>query len=298
MVPGLKAIADTTADLGVKNIVIGMPHRGRLIVLTSVMRKQLDKIFAEFHGAPVASEGMFGSGDVKYHLGASTDRVTRNGKTIHMSLVANPSHLEAANPVVCGKTRAKQDYSGDTSRNESIPILIHGDAAFSGQGIVFESAMMTDLPDYTSGGVIHVVVNNQVGFTTDPQYARSSPYCTDVAKSIAAPIFHVNADDIEAVVRVCRLAAEFRQRFNRDVIVDLVCYRRFGHNEGDEPRFTQPFMYSKIDSHPSQLKIYTDKLISKGHLTVEEVNEISQRIKSILNDSFDLSKTYVQKKSD
>jgi 2-oxoglutarate dehydrogenase E1 component len=232
---------------------MGMPHRGRLNVLANVVRKPMRQIFSEFtgkkHVGPVpegGAEEYTGSGDVKYHLGTSFLRPTTNGKMVYISLVANPSHLEAVDTVVVGKVRAKQYYDNDTDRHKSMPILLHGDGAFSGQGIVFETLDMAGLIDYTVGGTVHIVVNNQVAFTTDPKEGRSSPYCTDVAKSMNCPIFHVNGDDVEAVVRVHKLAAEWRQRFKSDVVIDIVCYRKYGHNEIDEPMFTQPVMYKKI----------------------------------------------------
>ena len=246
LIPGMKEMFDRASDLGVESIVIGMPHRGRLNVLGNVVRKPLRQIFSEFSGGtkPVNEVGLYtGTGDVKYHLGTSYDRPTRGGKRLHLSLLANPSHLEAVDPVVVGKTRAKQYYSNDAERKKNMGILIHGDGSFAGQGVVYETLHLSALPNYTTGGTIHIVVNNQVAFTTDPRSGRSSQYCTDVAKALNAPIFHVNGDDVEAVVHVCELAAEWRQTFHSDVVVDLVCYRRFGHNEIDEPSFTQPKMY-------------------------------------------------------
>jgi len=245
----------TAKRFGVESIVIGMPHRGRLNVLGNVVRKPLRQIFSEFSGGtkPVDEVGLYtGTGDVKYHLGTSYDRPTRGGKRIHLSLVANPSHLEAVDPVVVGKTRAKQFYSNDADRTKNMGILIHGDGSFAGQGVVYETLHLSALPNYSTGGTIHIVVNNQVAFTTDPRAGRSSRYCTDVAKALNAPIFHVNADDMEAVAHVCELAAEWRQTFHSDVVVDLVCYRRFGHNEIDEPSFTQPKMY-KVSPYSSVL---------------------------------------------
>lgn len=255
---GMKELIDRAADRGVENIVIGMPHRGRLNVLGNVVRKPLRQIFSEFSGGikPVEDAGGYtGSGDVKYHLGTSYDRPTRSGKRVHLSLVANPSHLEAVDPVVIGKTRAKQYYSNDTDRSKNMAILLHGDGSFSGQGVVYETLHLSDLPNYTIGGTIHIVVNNQVAFTTDPKSSRSSPYCTDVAKALNAPIFHVNGDDVEAVVHACELAAEWRHKFKADVVVDIVCYRRFGHNEIDEPSFTQPNMY-KVSSRSNSLACF------------------------------------------
>lgn len=246
LIPGMKEMFDRASDLGVESIVMGMAHRGRLNVLGNVVRKPIRRIFCEFSGGglPVDEVGLYkGTGDVKYHLGTSYDRPTRGGRRIHLSLVANPSHLEAVNPLVVGKTRAKQYYSDDAERMKNMGVLIHGDGSFSGQGVVYETLHLSALPNYTTGGTIHIVFNNQVSFTTDPKSGRSSQYSTDVAKALNAPIFHVNGDDVEAVVRVCELAAEWRQTFHSDVVVDLVCYRRFGHNEIDEPSFTQPKMY-------------------------------------------------------
>ncbi|KAL3338931.1 hypothetical protein AABB24_027835 [Solanum stoloniferum] len=263
LIPGMKEMFDRSADLGVESIVIGMPHRGRLNVLGNVVRKPLRQIFSEFTGGtkPADGAGYVGTGDVKYHLGTSYDRPTRGGKRIHLSLVANPSHLEAVDPVVVGKTRAKQYYSNDVDRTKNMGVLLHGDGSFAGQGVVYETLHLSALPNYTTGGTIHIVVNNQVAFTTDPKAGRSSQYCTDVAKALSAPIFHVNGDDVEGVVHACELAAEWRQTFHSDVVVDIVCYRRFGHNEIDEPSFTQPKMYQVIRSHPSSLEIYQNKLL-------------------------------------
>ncbi|KAG6554594.1 hypothetical protein Mapa_003612 [Marchantia paleacea] len=261
LIPGMKELIDKAADLGVESVVIGMPHRGRLNVLGNVVRKPLRQIFNEFSGgikpAEVEAGGYTGSGDVKYHLGTSYDRPTTSGKTIHLSLVANPSHLEAVAPVVIGKTRAKQYYSQDTKRLKHMAVLLHGDGSFSGQGVVYETLHLSDLINYSTGGTVHIVVNNQVAFTTDPKYSRSSPYCTDVAKALCAPIIHVNGDDVEAVVHACELAAEWRCKFHADVVVDIVCYRRFGHNEIDEPNFTQPRMYQSllmVEVNPEILK--------------------------------------------
>lgn len=249
LIPGMKEMFDRASALGVENIVMGMAHRGRLNVLGNVVRKPLRQIFCEFSGGglPVDEAGLYtGTGDVKYHLGTSYDRPTRGGRRLHLSLVANPSHLEAVNPLVIGKTRAKQYYSNDAKRMKNMGVLIHGDGSFAGQGVVYETLHLSALPNYTTGGTIHIVFNNQVAFTTDPKSGRSSQYSTDVAKALNAPIFHVNGDDVEAVIHVCELAAEWRQTFHSDVVVDLVCYRRFGHNEIDEPSFTQPKMYKVV----------------------------------------------------
>lgn len=302
LIPGMKALIDRAADLGVANIVIGMPHRGRLNVLANVVRKPMTQIFCEFSGvAHIANAGegeYHGSGDVKYHLGTSYSRPTSSGKRVYLSLVANPSHLEAVNTVVLGKTRAKQHYADDTARSASMPILLHGDGAFAGQGIVYETLDMSGLTDYTCGGCVHLVVNNQVAFTTDPKDGRSSPYCTDVAKSITVPIFHVNGDDAEAVVRVCQLAAEWRQAWKTDVVVDLVCYRKYGHNEIDEPMFTQPLMYKAIKVHKNCHAQYADQLVAEGSLTQAEVNDIHAKISSTLDVEFEGAKSYKPSKKD
>lgn len=300
LIPGMKVLIDTAADMGVQNVVIGMPHRGRLNVLANVVRKPMTQIFCEFSGVPAnAGEGEYhGSGDVKYHLGTSFSRPTTSGKRVYLSLVANPSHLEAVNTVVLGKTRAKQHYMSDAQRTHTMPILLHGDGAFAGQGIVYETLDMSGLTDYTVGGCVHLVVNNQVAFTTDPKDGRSSPYCTDVAKSIAVPIFHVNGDDVEAVVRVCQLAAEWRQAWKTDVVVDLVCYRKHGHNEIDEPMFTQPLMYKKIKVHRNSHQQYVDQLLAEGSLTQAEVDAIHKKISSILDTEFEGAKSYVPSKKD
>lgn len=267
VIPGMKAMIDRSVNLGVESIVMGMPHRGRLNVLGNVVRKPLEQIFQEFQGLNFdqdqwKNENDFSfSGDVKYHLGTSFKRRYPDGKTIHLSLVANPSHLEAVNPVVEGKTRAKQFYMGDDTFSKVMPVLLHGDAAFAGQGIVYETIGLSQLENYKTGGTIHVIVNNQIGFTTDPYNSRSSSFCSDIGKAFQIPIFHVNGDDPEAVVHVFEVASEWRQKFKRDCIIDLVCYRRHGHNELDQPLFTQPLMYKKIAKQPSTLDIYTEKLL-------------------------------------
>jgi len=279
VLPGLQAMVEHGSDLGVENVVVGMPHRGRLNVLANLVHKPLDQIFHEFtpHEDP-DNETYLGSGDVKYHLGTSQTRDMRNGRSVHFSLMANPSHLEAVDPVVVGKTRAKQFFTGDTERKRTMGLLLHGDASFAGQGVVAETLELSDLRDYTTGGTIHVIVNNQIGFTTDPRYARSSPYPTDVGKLVGVPIFHVNGDDVESVVRVCKLAMEYRQRFNKDVIVDVFCYRRHGHNELDQPMFTQPLMYQKIKSHPTPFKVYSDQLLAEGVMTKAQLKELKDEI--------------------
>lgn len=300
LIPGMKEMFDRSSDLGVESIVIGMPHRGRLNVLGNVVRKPLRQIFSEFDKKKHEDEdGLYtGTGDVKYHLGTSYDRPTRGGRRIHLSLVANPSHLEAVDPLVVGKTRAKQYYSNDIDRTRNMGVLIHGDGSFAGQGVVYETLHLSGLPNYTTGGTIHIVVNNQVAFTTDPQAGRSSQYCTDVAKALNAPIFHVNGDDVEAVVHVSELASEWRQIFHSDVVVDIVCYRRHGHNEGDEPSFTQPKMYKVIRNHPSALEIYEKKLVESGTFSKEDIDKINNKVETILEEEFSHSKEYVPIKRD
>ncbi|CAM6090199.1 unnamed protein product [Calypogeia fissa] len=302
LIPGMKELIDHAANLGVESVVIGMPHRGRLNVLGNVVRKPLKQIFNEFSGgikpAEVEAGGYTGSGDVKYHLGTSYDRSTTSGKTIHLSLVANPSHLEAVAPVVIGKTRAKQYYSQDKERLKHVAIILHGDGSFSGQGVVYETLHLSDLINYSTGGTIHIVVNNQVAFTTDPKSSRSSPYCTDVAKALCAPIIHVNGDDVEAVVRACELAIEWRCQFHADIVVDIVCYRRFGHNEIDEPSFTQPKMYQVIKGHKPALDIYMKKLSDSGDINASKIKGMQDTVMGVLNDEFNQSKDYVPKKRD
>jgi len=243
LIPGMKALIDRTVDAGPKSIVIGMPHRGRLNVLANVIRKPIEAILSEFKGAADGVDGE-GGGDVKYHLGANYVRPTPSGKRVALSLVANPSHLEAENTVVTGKVKALQDFDGGSSVDEAMGILLHGDAAFAGQGVVAETLNLSQLRGYRTGGTIHLIVNNQIGFTTDPRQGRSTPYPSDVAKTIDAPILHVNGDDPEAVTFVCQLAADWRATFHKDVVIDIVCYRRHGHNETDQPMFTQPKMYT------------------------------------------------------
>jgi 2-oxoglutarate dehydrogenase E1 component len=289
-IPGLKALIDTSCDAGVESVVLGMPHRGRLNVLSSVMKKPLEMIVAEFAGSSASGVGTF-SGDVKYHLGYSNNREI-NGKTLHMSLLPNPSHLETVNTVVLGKTRAKNYYNKCTDGSKSMSILLHGDAAFSGQGVVYETLGLGALQGYSTGGTVHIIVNNQVGFTTDPHCSRSSPYCSDIAKSVNAPVFHVNGDDPEAVVRAFQLAAEYRAEFLSDVVLDVVCYRQHGHNETDEPAFTQPLMYKVIRSKPSVLQTYGQSLQDKKLMTAEEVEAVSLRVSQSISDRLEASKTY------
>jgi len=297
MVPALEAIMKTGGQFGLDEIVIGMPHRGRLNVLANVMQKPYRAIFNEFHGGASTPDDVQGSGDVKYHLGTSADREF-DGNKIHLSLNANPSHLEAVNPVVIGKTRAKQEQKNDGKHETTLSLLLHGDAAFAGQGIISECFGMSGLRGYNTGGTIHFIVNNQIGFTTSPQFARSSPYPSDVAKMVQAPIFHVNGDDPEAVVFGTKLATEFRQEFKRDVVIDMFCYRRFGHNESDEPSFTQPLMYAAIKKHPSVVKLYADKLINEGVITAEQFASMEGEFISYLEDEFEAAKEYSVNKAD
>eukprot|EP00958_Prasinococcus_capsulatus_P010279 scaffold998_cov411-Prasinococcus_capsulatus_cf.AAC.24 len=292
LIPGMKALIDRSSDLGVEAIVMGMPHRGRLNVLGEVVRMPLASIFGEFEKKKKErTEEWEGSGDVKYHLGTSYDRPTVSGNRIHLSLVANPSHLEAVNPVVEGKVRAKQYYRKDGTKDKNMALLIHGDGAFSGQGVVYETMHMSELPGYSTGGTIHIVLNNQVAFTTDPKFSRSSPYCTDVAKAVNVPIFHVNGDDPEAVCFVCELAAEWRQAHKKDVVIDVVCYRRHGHNEIDEPLFTQPMMYQAVRNQRTVLTQYEDRLIAEGVVTKERAQLMRNRITDILEQEYAASKT-------
>ncbi|XP_037934152.1 2-oxoglutarate dehydrogenase-like, mitochondrial isoform X2 [Teleopsis dalmanni] len=288
MIVALKEIIDVSTDLGVESVIMGMPHRGRLNTLANVCRKPLEQIFNQFAGLEAADDG---SGDVKYHLGTYIERLNRvTNKNIRLAVVANPSHLEAVDPVVQGKTRAEQFYRGDQEGKKVMSILLHGDAAFCGQGVVYETMHLSDLPDYTTHGTIHVVANNQVGFTTDPRFSRSSPYCTDVARVVNAPIFHVNADDPEAVMHVCKVAAEWRATFHKDVVIDLVCYRRNGHNEIDEPMFTQPLMYQKIRKMKNCLDLYADKLIAEGTVTGDEVKSVAAKYEKICEEAFEGAK--------
>ncbi|KAK8739252.1 hypothetical protein OTU49_003545 [Cherax quadricarinatus] len=289
LIPAMKQVIDRSTSLGVESFVMGMPHRGRLNVLSNVCRKPLEHIFTQFAGLDTGDEG---SGDVKYHLGTYQERLNRvTNKNIRLAIVANPSHLEAVDPVVQGKTRAEQFYHGDSEGNKVLSILLHGDAAFSGQGIVYETFHLSELPEYTTHGTIHIVVNNQIGFTTDPRMSRSSPYCTDVARVVNAPIFHVNADDPEAVMHVCNVASDWRHTFHKDVVIDLVCYRRNGHNEIDEPMFTQPLMYNRIRKLKPVLELYAEKLIKEGVVTAEEVKEVKDKYEKILEEAFTSAKS-------
>src|SRR5205807_5588052 len=297
LIPALEQIIKRGGNLGVKEIVLGMPHRGRLNVLTQVMGKPHRAIFHEFKGGSAAPDDVEGSGDVKYHLGASSDREF-DGNIVHLSLTANPSHLEIVDPVVLGKARAKQDQRGDKERTTILPLLIHGDAAFAGQGVVAECFGLSSLRGHRSGGSVHFIVNNQIGFTTSPLWARSSPYPSDVAKMIEAPIFHVNGDDPEAVVYAAKIAIEFRQRFKKPVVVDMFCYRRFGHNESDEPSFTQPLMYKKIAEHPTVVELYSKRLISDGVLSAGDLEAMQAEYRRQLDDDFSVAEGYKANKAD
>ena len=299
LIPGLKYMIDKSTELGLEHIVIGMPHRGRLNVLSNVIRKPIHQIFNEFQGTHVdmEKEDMDGdwssSGDVKYHLGTSYDRTYPDGRKVHLSMVANPSHLEAVNPVVEGKVRAKQFYLGndEAAKKQVLPLLLHGDAAFSGQGIIYETLNLSQVRHYSTGGTIHVVVNNQIGFTTNPNDARSSYYCTDVGKTLDIPIFHVNADDPEAVVKVFELVAEWRQQWGVDCIVDLVCYRRFGHNEIDNPMYTQPMMYSAVGQMTSTLDKYIAALTAEGVVSAEDCKAVTTKVWNFFEKTFEESKS-------
>jgi 2-oxoglutarate dehydrogenase E1 component len=297
LIPAMEQIIKRGGALGVKEIVIGMPHRGRLSVLANVMGKPYRAIFNEFQGGSFKPEDVDGSGDVKYHLGASSDR-TFDDNTVHLSLTANPSHLEAVNPVVLGKVRAKQDQLGDTERHQVLGILLHGDAAFAGQGVVAEGLGLSGLRGHRTGGTIHIVVNNQIGFTTAPHFSRSSPYPTDIALMVEAPIFHVNGDDPEAVVHAAKVATEFRQKFGKDVVIDIFCYRRFGHNEGDEPMFTNPMMYNRIKKHKTTLQLYTERLVQDGLIPEGEIEDMKAAFQARLNDEFEAGKEYKPNKAD
>ncbi len=298
MLPALEAVIKYGSQYGVEEIIYGMPHRGRLNVLSNVMAKPYHVIFHEFSGGSSNPDDVEGSGDVKYHLGTSTDREF-DGVKVHMSLVPNPSHLEAVNPVVLGKVRAQQVAADDLENHSSVlPVLLHGDAAFAGQGIVWECLGFSGIRGYNTGGCIHFIVNNQIGFTTSPQFARSSPYSSDVAKGVQAPIFHVNGDDPEAVTFACKIAIEFRQKFGRDIVIDMWCYRRFGHNEGDEPMFTQPLMYAAIKKHPKVSKQYGKRLIEEGVVDQEWINGITKEYNDFLEAEFELGKNYTPDKAD
>ncbi|XP_029344577.1 2-oxoglutarate dehydrogenase, mitochondrial isoform X7 [Acyrthosiphon pisum] len=288
LIPAMKQVIDKSTDYGVESVIMGMPHRGRLNVLANICRKPLSQIFTQFAALEAEDDG---SGDVKYHLGTYIERLNRaTNKNVRLAVVANPSHLEAVDPVVQGKTRAEQFYRGDGEGKKVMSLLLHGDAAFCGQGVVYETFHLSDLPDYTTHGTIHIVVNNQIGFTTDPRHSRSSPYCTDVARVVNAPIFHVNSDDPEAVMHVCNIAAEWRNVFHKDVVIDLVSYRRYGHNEIDEPMFTQPIMYKVIKKTPPVLDKYADKLIEEKVVTKEEVKDVWDKYDKICEEAYTASR--------
>ncbi len=303
LIPALEQIIKRGGQLGLKEIVLGMAHRGRLNVLTNVMAKPFRAVFHEFKGGSFAPEEVEGSGDVKYHLGASSDREFDDNK-VHLSLTANPSHLEIVNPVVLGKVRAKQDKleevndRGSRTRDTVLPLLIHGDAAFAGQGVVAECLGLSGLKGHRTGGSIHFIINNQIGFTTNPSFSRSSPYPSDVAKMVEAPIFHVNGDDPEAVVFAAKVAIEYRQKFHKPVVIDMFCYRRFGHNEGDEPAFTQPLMYQKIRSHLTTVTLYSKKLLDEKVLDESSADKVKSDFREYLEGEFELGKNYRPNKAD
>ncbi|MEL0233212.1 MAG: 2-oxoglutarate dehydrogenase E1 component [Alphaproteobacteria bacterium] len=297
MIPAIEQILKRGSQLGLGEIVVGMAHRGRLNMLHNVFGKPFRAIISEFLGNPANPEVAGGSGDVKYHMGASSDREF-DGRTVHLSLAPNPSHLEIVDPVVVGRVRAKQQQRDDVDRREVVGILLHGDAAFAGQGVVGETFAFSALRGYRTGGTIHIIVNNQIGFTTSPHYSRSSPYPTDVAKMVMAPIFHVNGDDPEAVVHAARIAIEFRQAFGTDVVLDMFCYRRFGHNEGDEPMFTQPLMYKTIGKHPTTRTIYADKLVAEGIMSRAETQAVVDERIAYLDAEFEAGTSYRPNKAD
>ena len=298
MIPALEQIIKRGGQLGLREIAFGMAHRGRLNVLSQVMGKPHRVIFHEFKGGSASPDEVEGSGDVKYHLGASSDREF-DGNSVHLSLTANPSHLEIVDPVVLGKVRAKQDQLNDVfERTKVLALLIHGDAAFAGQGVVAECFGLSGLRGHRTGGSLHFIVNNQIGFTTYPRYSRSSPYPSDVAKLVEAPIFHVNGDDPEAVVFCAKVATEYRQKFHKPVVIDMFCYRRFGHNEGDEPSFTQPIMYRLIRSHPTTLQIYADRLGAEGIVTRGEVEKMRADWRRRLEAEFEAGQAYLPNKAD
>jgi len=292
MIPALEAVIKHGGQAGVREIIYGMAHRGRLNVLANVMAKPYKVIFHEFSGGSANPDDVGGSGDVKYHLGTSTDREF-DGVSVHMSLTPNPSHLEAVNPVVLGKARAQAVIRDDLeTKQQVLPVLIHGDAAFAGQGVVWESLSLSGVPGYDTGGCIHFIINNQIGFTTSPKFARSSPYPSDVAKGVQAPILHVNGDDPEAVTFACKLAVEYRQTFHRDIVIDMWCYRRFGHNEGDEPKFTQPLMYDEIRKHPKVSVHYEKRLIAEGVIEDGHRESVSADFIELLEAEFEAAKSY------
>ena len=307
IIPALKDAIDRGSELGVHSYIFGMPHRGRLNVLANVMRKPMPLLFKEFQGTHydpsehIKSDSKWGrSGDVKYHLGTSMDRIYADGRKVHLALVANPSHLECVDPLVVGKARAKQYFGGNRPEDfKSVcPILLHGDAAFAGQGVVYETMQLAGVEDFNVGGTIHVIVNNQIGFTTNPVNSRSTPYCSDLGKAFECPIFHCNGDDPLAVSTALETAIEWRQKWGTDVIVDMICYRRNGHNELDQPHFTQPIMYQKIDKHPTTFKLFEQRLAKEGHLTQTEMDTVKASVLSSYEKDFEASKTYVSKESE
>ncbi|WP_299193179.1 2-oxoglutarate dehydrogenase E1 component [uncultured Erythrobacter sp.] len=298
MIPALEAVIKQGSQGGVREIIYGMAHRGRLNVLANVMAKPYKVIFHEFSGGTANPEDVGGSGDVKYHLGTSTDREF-DGISVHMSLVPNPSHLETVDPVVLGKSRAQQAIRDDLeNKKQVLPVLIHGDAAFAGQGVVWESLSLSGVNGYDTGGCIHFIINNQIGFTTSPRFARNSPYPSDVAKGVMAPILHVNGDDPEAVTFACKLAIEYRQKFARDVVIDMWCYRRFGHNEGDEPKFTQPLMYGVIGKHPKVSRVYEERLIAEGVIDEGHRESVAAEFAAHLEEEFAAAKSYSANEAD
>ncbi len=306
LIPALEQIIKRGGNLGVAEIVLGMAHRGRLNVLAQVLGKPHRAIFNEFKGGSAKPDDVEGSGDVKYHLGASADREF-DGNKVHLSLTANPSHLEIVDPVVLGKARAKQDLHADQPRGDIVPLdqrarvlplLIHGDAAFAGQGVVAECFSLSGVRGHRTSGSIHFIINNQIGFTTNPRFARSSPYPSDLAKMVETPIFHANGDDPEAVVYAAKIATEFRQKFHKPVVIDMFCYRRFGHNEGDEPAFTQPLMYKRIREHPSTLTLYGERLVGEGLLSADEVEKLKGDWRAKLDAELEISQNYRPNKAD
>jgi 2-oxoglutarate dehydrogenase E1 component len=296
-IPALEEIVHYGAKLDVREVIVGMAHRGRLNTLTNVLGKPYVRLFAEFNGEPSVPGTVPGSGDVKYHMGYSCDRDV-DGQKVHMSLTPNPSHLEVVNPVVLGKARAKQQRRGEGGERQVLPILVHGDAAFAGQGLVAETLMLSEIKGYRVGGTVHVIINNQIGFTTNPYCSRSGLYSSDLAKMLNCPIFHVNGDDVEAVVHVARIATEYRQKYGRDVVIDFVCYRRYGHNEGDEPMFTQPKMYKKIKDHPTVRELYGAKLVEEGILSADDVKMSVAKFFETLDTAYEAAKTYKPDRAD
>ncbi len=298
LIVGLEQVIDDAFTFNINEIVLGMAHRGRLNVLTKLMGKKYSAMISEFKGNLAYPDGLEVAGDVKYHLGYSCDRKSTDGKNLHLTLCSNPSHLEAVNPIAMGRVRAKQDLASDNERSSVLGVLIHGDAAFAGQGVVAETLSLSKISGYNIGGAVHIIANNQIGFTTNPKNARSTFYCSDLAKFIEAPIFHVNGDDPEAVSFICSLALEYRQKFKKDVVIDLVCYRRYGHNEGDEPMFTQPLMYKLISEHKTTAKLYAQKLIEQKIIGEKEHNNLHNSFSAILDENLRNSINYTPSKAD